>query len=199
MMPAVESFIANYGFIVIFFGAILEGETVVVMAGFLSHNGPLNPFTVMLAAFLGSMAGDQGIFMIGRRFSGTAFVRKQTERPLFATLLSHIEKNPNAFILSFRFLYGLRTVSPLAVGVSAVPAPRFFLLNTISAAVWAVVMTGIGYLLSRVLHVTLDGLPKIEHKVVAAFGVAVIAVLAMHLLSRAVRQRRGSAAAADQS
>ena len=191
-MPAVESFIANYGLIVIFFGAILEGETVVVMAGFLSNNGPLNPFGVMVAAFLGSMAGDQGIFLIGRYFAHTEFVRKQTARPLFATLLSHIEKNPNLFILSFRFLYGLRTVSPLAVGVSQVPAPRFFVLNTISAAVWAVVMTGIGYLLSRVLHVTLDGLPKIEHKVMAAFAVAVIAVVAMHFISRAFRKRSGA-------
>jgi membrane protein DedA with SNARE-associated domain len=194
-MPAVESFIANYGLIVIFFGAILEGETVVVMAGFLSNNGPLNPVGVMIAAFLGSMAGDQGIFIIGRHFSGTEFVRKQTARPLFATLLSHIEKNPNLFILSFRFLYGLRTVSPLAVGVSQVPAPRFFLLNTISAAVWAMLMTGIGYLLSRVLHVTLDGLPKIEHKVMAAFAVAVIAVVCMHFVSRTFRRRGGAEAA----
>jgi len=83
-------------------------------------------------------------------------------------------------------------VSPLAVGVSQVPAPRFFVLNTISAAVWAVIMTGIGYLLSRVLHVTLAGLPKIEHKVMAAFAVAVIAVLGMHLLSRSVRRRRSA-------
>lgn len=187
-MPAVEAFIANYGVIVVFIGAIIEGETVVVMAGFLSHNGPLNPFAVMLAAFLGSMAGDQGIFMIGRRFSGSRFLRKQAARPLFASVLAHIEQNPNRFILSFRFLYGLRTVGPLAIGVSGVPASRFFLLNTISAAVWAGTMTALGFLLSRTLHIAIGGLPAIEHKVAAAFAVAIVAIVTIHLIGRWFRR-----------
>lgn len=187
-MPAIEVFIASYGVIVVFIGAIIEGETVVVMAGFLSHNGPLNPFAVMLAAFLGSMAGDQGIFIVGRFFSGSAFLRKQAARPIFSKVLNHIEQNPNRFILSFRFLYGLRTIGPLAIGVSSVPASRFFVLNTISAAVWACVMTTLGFLLSKTLHIAIGSLPAIEHKVAAAFAVAVVALLAIHLVGRWFRR-----------
>lgn len=187
-MPAVEAFIANYGVIVVFFGAIIEGETVVVMAGFLSHNGPLNPFAVALAAFLGSMAGDQGFFLIGRRFSGSRILRKQAARPLFVKVLAHIEKNPNGFILSFRFLYGLRTVGPLAIGVSGVPASRFFLLNMIAAAVWACVMTALGFLLSKTLHVAIGGIPAIEHRVAAAFAVAIATILTIHLIGRWLRR-----------
>ena len=44
----------------------------------------------------------------------------------------------NWFVLSFRFLYGLRTISPVAIGLSSIPAAyRFTLLNAISAMVWA--------------------------------------------------------------
>jgi membrane protein DedA with SNARE-associated domain len=36
-MTVLEGFIAQYGVLVVFIGAALEGETMVVLAGFLAH------------------------------------------------------------------------------------------------------------------------------------------------------------------
>jgi membrane protein DedA with SNARE-associated domain len=49
--------------------------------------------------------------------------------------------------LSFRFLYGLRTVVPFVIGMSTVSTKRFVLLNIVGAIVWAIVVgivVGIG-------------------------------------------------------
>lgn len=43
-----------------------------------------------------------------------------------------------AFIVFNRFMYGLRLVGPVAIGMSAVTWPRFAILNAIGAALVAV-------------------------------------------------------------
>lgn len=186
-MMHLESFIATYGTWVVFLGTLLEGETVVILAGFLSEQGVLNPFHVAIAAFFGSWISDQSLFYIGRYSSGSAIVEKQRSLPVFAKALDMIERNSNAFILAFRFLYGLRTVSPLALGVSNVSAVRYFILNTIAAAVWAPAITAIGYALGSLLHGAIGNLPKIEHEIGIGLAIAAVCALAIHLVVRAVR------------
>ncbi len=188
MVTGLEDFIATYGLVVVLVGAIVEGETVVVMAGFLCHQGLMSPAGVFLAAFVGSWIGDQGLFLLGRRFSGAPFVRRQLVRPLFAKVLARIEEKPTQFILAFRFLYGFRVVSPIAVGVSNIPAARYVALNTISALAWAALMTAIGYALSAVFHVTAGSLPAIEHKIIAALAAAILVFATIYILTQRVRR-----------
>jgi membrane protein DedA with SNARE-associated domain len=192
-MAQLESFIAEYGVLFVFVGTLFEGETIVILAGFLSHQGVLNPAEVAVAAFLGSWINDQGLFYIARYSSNSRLVQEQKGKPVFAKALAMIERNANQFILAFRFLYGLRTVSPLALGVSNVPALRYLVLNTIAAAIWAPVMTAIGYTLSIALHGAVGKLEQAEHRIGAAIGIAVVAALVVAFIAR--RNRRISRAA----
>jgi membrane protein DedA with SNARE-associated domain len=187
-MSGLAGFIATYGLLVVLVGAIVEGETVVVMAGFLCHQGVMEPGSVFLAAFLGAWIGDQGLFVLGRRFADAPFVQGQIKRPLFAKVLARIEENPTEFILAFRFFYGFRVVSPIAVGISSIATLRYVVLNTLSAMIWAALMTAIGYALSAIFHVTAGSLPGIEHKIVAALAAAIIVFIAIALLTRRLRR-----------
>ena len=67
---SLEELVANYGYLAIVIGTFLEGETILVLGGFAAHRGFLELPWVMLCAFLGSMAGDQTFFYIGRRNGG---------------------------------------------------------------------------------------------------------------------------------
>ena len=49
-------------------GTLLEGESVVVFAGFLAHQHLLRLPGVMLCAFAGSLIADQALFYLGRRW-----------------------------------------------------------------------------------------------------------------------------------
>jgi membrane protein DedA with SNARE-associated domain len=183
---SIEMLIARYGLAAIFLGAGIEGETAVVTGGLLAHQHLLPLWGSAVAAVTGSFAADQIFFLAGRRYRDTKRVRRIAAKPAFAKALDTLERHPTIFILGFRFLYGLRTISPIAIGTSHVPARTFMLLNAISATVWGILFTGMGYLFGDTL---LDAVHSImpKHKLA---GVAILA-LVLAIVMAVVRYWRG--------
>ena len=66
-MTTLQSLVENYGYYAVFVGTFLEGETILIMAGFAAHSGYLALPWVMLVAFFGGLLGDQLCFFLGRR------------------------------------------------------------------------------------------------------------------------------------
>lgn len=141
----IETLLAQYGLAAIFVGAGVEGETIVIAGGVLAHRGLVPLWAAGAAAAAGSFAADQLFFAAGRHFRDHPRVRRMEQRPAFAKALVTLEHHPVLFIMGFRFLYGLRTISPVAIGTSQIRARIFLLLNALAAIVWGVLFTGIGY------------------------------------------------------
>ena len=57
-----------------------------------------------------------------------------------------LERYDTGFILSFRFIYGVRNFSSFALGLSAVHWERFLRLNFLAAGLWAATFVAAGYL-----------------------------------------------------
>ena len=137
--------IARYGIIAVGLGAGLEGEAVVVTGGVLAGKGLLPLVPTMIAATIGSCVVDQVWFWLGRYSRERPWIKRIRAKAAFAKATSLVERYPVAFILSFRFIYGMRTASPVALGVSNVSARLFVLLNILAAALWAPLFTWLGY------------------------------------------------------
>jgi membrane protein DedA with SNARE-associated domain len=161
-----QSIIENYGYAAILIGTFLEGETILVLAGLAAHQGYLILTWVILAAFLGSLCGDQLFFYLGRKHSQAVLSR----RPAWKEKAEKIHQMMNRFqtpmILSFRFLYGLRTVAPFVIGMSPVSFKKFILLNAAGALVWAAAVGSGGYLFGHALEIIIG---KVEHYEVHVF------------------------------
>lgn len=184
-----ESVIASYGLAAIAAGAALEGEAVVATGGLLAHRGLLPLPGVVAAALLGSFLMDQVYFLIGRRARESRFVARVRQRKAFGRALAAMDRHPTGFIFAFRFLWGLRTVSPLAIGTTGVTWQRFAVLNFAAAALWATIVSLVGFGFATGLHVM--GLrPKtLEHLALSGAVVAVVAVLGSLLLRRVWRRQ----------
>jgi membrane protein DedA with SNARE-associated domain len=189
-MHHLQALIAAYGPVAVFVGALIEGEAVVISGGFLAHQGLMSFQAAAFAAFLGAFLSDQIAFVLGRRFADHPFVRRQRQRETFDWALARLEDNATVFILSFRFLVGLWTVSSVAVGVSRVPALRFVALNAIACAVWAVLAAGIGYVFGRAVEKLLGRFGAVEHDLAAAVALALVAGIAVHMLRRRMTQKK---------
>jgi len=55
-------------------------------------------------------------------------------------------------VLGFRFLYGMRTITPIVIGSSGLDTRRFVLLNLCSTLLWAMVVGCSGYYFSHFLE-----------------------------------------------
>jgi len=146
---SIEGLVAHYGLIALFVGAGLEGEAVVVAGGLLAHQGLVPLYGAMIAAAAGSFVADQSWFYLGRRFREARLVRKIRAQAAFARAVAALERHPIGFIFAFRFIYGLRTVSPIAIGTSAVPGRTFLPVNATAAAIWGSVFTLVGYVFGQ--------------------------------------------------
>lgn len=159
---SLSSIISMYGYPALFIGTFLEGETILVIAGFLAHKGILFLPWVIVAAFLGSFAGDQLFFFIGRKKGISFFKKRESWRPKLEKANRLIEKYNTWIIVGFRFLYGIRTVTPFMIGTTAVPIRRFFFLNMLGAIVWAIAVGFLGYIFGHVFEAFIGNVKQFE-------------------------------------
>ena len=141
----IEALIVRYGVAAIFMGAGVEGETSAIAGGVLAHRHLVPLWAAVAAAATGSFVADQLFFAAGRYFRDNPRVRNVESKPAFAKAIAIFERHPVLFVIGFRFLYGLRTVSPMAIGTSHVRTRTFVALNALSAAFWGILFTGTGY------------------------------------------------------
>lgn len=186
------TFLSNYGYLALLIGTFLEGETILVLGGLAAHQGYLSLTGVVTAAFVGSLLGDQLFFYLGRRHSRYILDR----RPQWHTRIDRVHRlmarYETIMILGFRFLYGLRTVTPFVLGMSKVNTTKFMMLNAAGALSWAVAFGLGGYFFGHVLQ---SALGEIQHyEGIVLLGVAGIGALVWgyHFIRHRRRNRSGA-------
>ncbi len=146
-----ENLLVEYGpklgYFILLLGSFVEGESVVLTAGFFAYKGYLSLPLIILIAFLGSTAADQLLFFLGRIYGPGLLERKPSLKPKAEKAFMLLKKYNVWFIMGFRFVYGIRTVSPFVIGASGIDVKRFAILNVIAAAIWSVLSCCAGYLL----------------------------------------------------
>ena len=168
----INQLIAEHGpffYLTVFVWTFLEGETVVICAGFAAAQGLLDPFLLTGAAWLGSFAGDQCYFWIARRCGTPLLDRHPRWHQGVDKALHWLERYNTGFILTFRFIYGLRNISSFALGLSAVGWRRFLKLNFAAAGIWAVSFVTAGYFLGHAWRTMLGDVAR-------SFSLAMLAV-----------------------
>ncbi len=140
-----QALIETYGYLAVLVVTLLEGETIVILAGVAAHLGYLELPWVAAAAVAGSFIGDQLFYYIGRRWGPKIIARRLSWQEGAQKVYKHLHKHQYWLILTFRFYYGLRSVTPFVVGSAHIPRLRFFTLNLIGAIVWAIAFSYAGY------------------------------------------------------
>ena len=153
---SLEQLIQNYGYLAILIGTFLEGETILVLGGLAAHLGFLQLEWVIVSAFVGSFSGDQLYFYIGRFYGPRILAKRLSWQASADKVYRHLHRHQNFLILTFRFYYGLRNVTPFAIGASQVSPIRFFVLNLIGAVVWAITLGLFGFLFGEAFRLFLD-------------------------------------------
>ena len=159
---SLQYLIETYGYWALFAGTFLEGETVLIMAGFAAHRGYLELPWVIVVAFLGSFAGDQFYFFVGRTRGQALLAKRPRWKAKVNRVYEMMHRYQTPFLIGFRFMTGLRTITPLVIGMTPMKTPRFVALNAIGAALWAATFGTAGYLFGNAMETFLKDVRHFE-------------------------------------
>jgi membrane protein DedA with SNARE-associated domain len=140
------------GYTILFLGSCVEGESVVLFISALSYYGHLHLPYVMLTAFTATLLADQISFHIGKHYGPGLIKRHPSLQAPSEKVFYYLHKYNTLFIMSFRFVYGIRIAGPIVIGTSGISTLRFTLLNVPAAAVWAVLSCTAGYYLAPIIE-----------------------------------------------
>ena len=158
-----REYLELYGYWVLFIGAFLEGESVLIMAGFLAFQGYLNLGGVIVTAFSASFLGDQFYFYLGY-YKGKSLLRRfHSIARKFREALRLIEKYGTLVAFISRYTYGFRIVLPIILGVTTLPPRTFLWINMVSAISWSLAFSLGGYLFGKTASLFLEDISKYEH------------------------------------
>ncbi|MDC0933509.1 DedA family protein [Arcobacteraceae bacterium] len=129
----------EHGYIILFAWSILEGEMGLIMAGLLSHTDDMwLPMAIFIAG-LGGFTGDQIYFYIGRYNKSYVHKKFKGQRRKFALAHLLLKKYGWPIIFAQRYMYGMRTVIPISIGLTRYNAKMYAFINLLSAWVWAAI------------------------------------------------------------
>jgi len=168
-----EYLIRTYGYVALLIGTFFEGETILIIGGLAAHLGYLKLPFVMAVAFIGSFSGDQVFFFIGRTRGRDLIARHPRWCGRVEKIHVILERYHDLIMLGFRFVYGIRILTPIVIGINRqIKASRFIILNAIGAVLWAVLVSGGGYLFGTALEVVMKDIKRYQIEVI--FGTLLI-------------------------
>jgi membrane protein DedA with SNARE-associated domain len=157
-----REYLEAYGYLFLFIGTFLEGEAVLILAGFFAFQGTLSLPGVIGTALAGSFLGDQFYFFLGRWRGKWLLGLFATMAKKFRRALRLIEKYGSFVAFISRYTYGLRIVLPIILGMTNISRKRFLLLNLLSATSWAILFSCAGYFFGKSASLFIDDLDRYE-------------------------------------
>lgn len=202
-MANLTELIGHWGYPAIFLAVILGNigipvpeEAILMLAGYLVWKGELWLPAVLVIGVLSAVAGDNIGYWIGRRY-GQAVIRRYREwlfvtTDKFDSAQRLVTRYGPLGVFCARFLPGLRFMAGPLAGTAGLPFLPFFTANILGAAIYVPVTVvlglSIGYGLGGYVEKLQTVAGKVEHLVVIAVTLCIVAIV----LWRILQARRSS-------
>lgn len=176
-----ETLLSEYGYIAVFVGTFLEGESSLLAAGFFAQQGFLQLPIVVLIAFFGSLTGQMFWFLLGRYQGAKLRVKFPKLEKQFAKAVRLLDRFGVKAIFVSQYVYGFRIPASIVFGLSGISLIRFFLCQAISCAGWSIIVATLGYTSGEAIERLLG---RTEHLERYGLAIVVIGILLFYLYTR---------------
>ena len=165
-----ETIIQDWGYLALFLYSFGGGMIGLAVASIFAFSGDLNIYYVIIVAFISNLLGDQFLFTIARNNKDYAKDMMQKHKRKIALSILMMRKYGSLVVFVQKYLYGIKTLIPLVMGLSKYNSKKFLILNILSSAIWAVLVGSLAYFMGQIVLDTLE-----EYKVYGiAFLIAIV-------------------------
>lgn len=163
---------STWAYALLFAYSLGGGMVAILAAALLCASGALDIYLCVIIASVANFLGDEGLYYFAK------FNRKQA-LPYFAkyrrklALAQILFRRYGAWIILFKkYIYGLKTLVPIAIGFSKFNDIKFCVINAICAIIWALSLGLIGFFAGDLVNI-------ISEKIGANNSLFLLALLAI--------------------
>lgn len=170
-----EDFLARYGYPALFGGTLVEGDTFILLAGFLAHRGYFDLLPVLAIAAGGAFAGDVAYFFMGRHYGRPFIMKRKRAAAAVPRLEDFMHRHSTLFLFLVRYVWGIRWAAASLTGASKMAFARFALIDLAACMVWAGVVGSLGYVAGEAIERVIADVKRYE--LVGLGGLAILGVV----------------------
>jgi len=183
-----------YGYPAVGLGTFIEGDMILVLSAIAAEQGLLKLPGVITAAFVGVFAGDQVYFHLGRR-KGLAYIQSRPQwQAKSQRVFDLLRRYQWPVMFGFRFMYGIRIVTPIMIGASGISPWRFFICNFLGTLTWATTIGSLGYIFGQAMKAVLK---NVQYYQMWVFIGAALLLLGLYVRGQYHKRQRNLASEAD--
>jgi len=152
----VEDLIKDWGYIILFLYSFGGGFLALAVAGVLSYAGELNIYITLIVAGSANFIGDQFLFLLARNNKAQAkdMMKKHQRKIALAHLM--MRKYGSVVIFLQKYVYGIKTLIPLAMGLTKYDAKKFIFFNVFATILWTSIIGIASYVLGELVYTYTD-------------------------------------------
>jgi membrane protein DedA with SNARE-associated domain len=145
-MDNIGEYLLSYGYIFLFFYSLGGGFVGLVVASIFSQDNiganPLDINLVILTAFVSNFLGDNLLVYMSKyqKKEFLPYIKKYSRK--IALCRIWIYRYEYSVIFIQKFVYGIKTLIPMAIGLSGYNVKKFIFINFFASLFWA---TSVGY------------------------------------------------------
>jgi membrane protein DedA with SNARE-associated domain len=164
-----ESIIQDWGYLALAMYSFGGGMLGLAVASVFAFTGELNIYYVILVAFISNFVGDQFLFLIARNNKEQAKSMMEKHQNKIQIAHNMMDKYGWLTIIFQKYIYGIKTLIPLIIGITEYDKSKFLIFNFIASAIWAVVVGSIAYFMGQIF---LDSLSEYKN-----YGIALLIII----------------------
>jgi membrane protein DedA with SNARE-associated domain len=169
----VESIIQDWGYLALAMYSFGGGMLGLAIASIFSFSGELNIYYVLLVAFISNFVGDQFLFYIARNNKEQATQMMQKHEKKIQLAHNMMNKYGWLTIILQKYIYGIKTLIPLIIGITEYDNKKFMIFNLIGSIIWTIVVGLTAYFLG---HIVLDMFAEYKSYGIVALIVVILLV-----------------------
>lgn len=188
-MEDLLSNLSTYGYIALFVYSLGGGFVGLMGAGVLAYTGHMDLSIAIFVAFLANFIGDILLVYMGRYNKKDVMVYMHKHKRKLA--LSHIlmRKHGSWVIFMQKYIYGVKTLIPLAIGLTKYDFRKFIILNLFASAIWAIVVGTVSYMAGEAIKSAYEVIAQRPY-IAPVILLTLVALIWWYLSAKTVKKKK---------
>lgn len=140
-----------FAYLILFLYSFGGGFVGLVIASVLSYAGDLNLAITMMVAGTSNFLGDQFLFYMAR--TNKVYAKDTMKKYGRKVALAHLwmRRYGSTVVFFQKYVYGIKTLIPLAMGLTKYSYKKFTIYNIFATALWTIVVGYTSYMLGEII------------------------------------------------